>query len=46
MKIPTVKSDKRDGATTTSTTSASTTGSSNPYVAFRRRTEKMQVRYG
>jgi hypothetical protein len=31
--IPTVKTEKRDGSTT-----------SNPYVAFRRRTEKMQTR--
>ncbi|XP_033127294.1 enhancer of polycomb homolog 1-like [Anneissia japonica] len=31
--IPTVKQEKRDGSTT-----------SNPYVAFRRRTEKMQTR--
>jgi len=31
--IPTVKSEKRDGSTT-----------NNPYVAFRRRTEKMQTR--
>ena len=31
--VATVKSDKRDGTTT-----------NNPYVAFRRRTEKMQTR--
>ena len=36
--IPTVKSDKRDG------TATATSGSSNPYIAFRRRTEKMQTR--
>ncbi len=31
--IPQVKTEKRDGSTT-----------NNPYVAFRRRTEKMQTR--
>ena len=49
--IPTVKSDKRDGGSGSGTSghhqgssSASATNSNNPYIAFRRRTEKMQTR--
>ncbi len=51
--IPTVKSDKREGGIVVSATPGSSgntggggggSGASNPYVAFRRRTEKMQTR--
>ena len=43
--MPTVKSDKKDfGSGTVNSSAQGSSGATNPYIAFRRRTEKMQTR--